>query len=231
MGVFSRLRDIINSNINAMLEKAEDPEKLIKVMIQEMEDTLVEIKATTAGAMANTRRVRRALDQARKQVDDWDARATLAVEKGRDDLAREAILQKRRLLAAAEALEREVAECEELEAQYKTDIQQLEEKLQTTRDKHRMLVQRHTHARQSKRAREKVRKADHHDAFVRFENLENRIERMEAEADLVTYAARKPVLEDEFTALESEDEVEAELASVKKRVAARRRPGQNVAGD
>ena len=225
MGVFSRLRDIINSNINSMLEKAEDPEKLIKVMIQEMEDTLVEIKATTAGAMANTRKVRRALEQTRRQADEWDARATLAVEKGRDDLAREALVQKRQLLAGADVLEREVGECEELEAQYKHDIAQLEEKLQAAREKHRILAQRHVHARQSRRVRERIRQADHNGAFVRFENFENRIERMEAEADLVNYAA-KPVLDDEFAALESEDEVEADLAAVKKRVAQRRNTGE-----
>jgi len=187
MGVFSRLRDIIGSNINSMLEKAEDPEKLIKLMIQEMEDTLVEIKATCAGAMANNKKVERELQHVRQQVKDWDDRVTLAVRKGRDDLAREALLQKRRLGEGVEALEREVAEGEELERKYKEDIQKLEEKLQTAREKHRILVQRHIHARQSRRARQSIRKADHQSAIVRFEKFENRIERMEAEADLVYY--------------------------------------------
>ena len=224
MGVFSRLRDIINSNINSMLEKAEDPEKLIKLIIQEMEDTLVEIKASCAGAMANTKKVKRALDETRQRENEWDGRAILAVQKGRDDLAREALVEKRHFRNWAEALEREVTESEDLEGKYKEDIEKLEEKLQSAREKHRLLVQRHIHARQSRRARETIRKADHHDAFVRFENFENRIERMEAEAELVNYG-RKPLLEDEFSALEGQEDIEAELAAVKARVASQ--GGQN----
>ena len=221
MGVFSRLRDIINSNINTMLEKAEDPEKLIKLMIQEMEDTLVEIKATCAGAMAQARKVSRALDQTRQRVREWEDRVTLAVQKERDDLAREALVQKRRLQDYAEALEREAAENEDLERKYKEDIEQLEAKLQGAREKHRILVQRHIHAGQSRRARQAIRKVDHHDAFVRFENFENRIERMEAEADLVNHG-RRPALEDEFSALEGGDDIERELAAVKQKVASQR---------
>jgi len=220
MGVFSRLRDIINSNINSMLEKAEDPEKLIKLMIQEMEDTLVEIKASCAGAMANTKKVARSLDQTRRREREWDERAALAVRKGRDDLAREALVHKRHLQNCIDALEHELAESDELEAKYKQDIEKLEDKLQSAREKHRILVQRHIHARQSRRARETVRKAEHHDAFVRFENFENRIERMEAAAQLVDYG-RKPLLEDEFAALAGDESIEEELAAVKKRIASR----------
>ena len=219
MGVFSRLRDIFNSNINAMLEKAEDPEKLIKLMIQEMEDALVEIKASCASAMAITKKIEREFDQERHRADEWEARVELAVTKGRDDLAREALLQKRIVLARVEALEHEVEESKDVVAKYKRDIEQLEEKLQAAREKHRILVHRHRHARQSRKARETIRKADHHDAFVRFENFENRIERMEAAADLVNYA-RKPPLDDEFASLEGDDELEQELADVKARVAA-----------
>ncbi len=220
MGVFSRLRDIINSNINTMLDKAEDPEKLIKLMIQEMEDTLVEIKASCAGAMAGTKRVERGLDRATQQVKEWDDRAALAIRKDRDDLAREALIQKRIFQGRAQALEQEVTESEELVTKYKEDIELLEQKLQSAREKHRILAHRHRHAQQSRRAREAVRKADHHDAFVRFENFENRIERMEADADLVNYV-RQPSLEDDFTALEGGDEIEEELAAMKERVASK----------
>ena len=219
MGVFSRLRDIINANLNAMLEKAEDPEKLIKLMIQEMEDTLVEIKASCAAAMATTKKIERELDQERQRATQWQSRVELAVAKGRDDLAREALLQKRIVVARSEALEREAEESNDVVGKYKRDIEQLEEKLQSAREKHRILVHRHRHARQSRKAREAGRKADHHDAFVRFGNFENRIERMEAAADLVNYGC-KPPLDDEFAALEGDDELEQELADVKAKVAA-----------
>ena len=217
MGVFSRMRDIISSNINSMLEKAEDPEKLIKLMIQEMEDTLVEIKASTAGAMAVTKKIDRELEQARRRCDEWEKRVALAVEKGRDDLAREALVQKRLYQQQAEALEREAAENEALVAKYKQDITLLEEKLQSAREKHRILAERHRRAAQSRRARETIRRTNTHEAFVRFENFENRIERMEAAADLVNYR-KKPSLEEEFSTLEGEDDVEAELAEIKARL-------------
>ena len=90
MGIFTRFRDIISSNINAMLDKAEDPEKLISLMIREMEDTLVEIKASCAGVMANKKKLQRQMSEAQARSENWEQKAALAVTKGRDDLAREA---------------------------------------------------------------------------------------------------------------------------------------------
>ena len=102
MGIFTRFRDIISSNINAMLDRAEDPEKLIRMMIREMEDTLVEIKVSCAGLMATAKRVRRQMEEHDARVRFWDEKAGLAVSKGRDDLAREALLEKRRYLERAQ---------------------------------------------------------------------------------------------------------------------------------
>ena len=134
MGIFTRFRDIISSNLNAMLEKAEDPEKLVKLMIQEMEDTLVEIKASCAGAMATKKKVGRALEEALARAKEWARKAQHAVEKARDDLAREALIEKRRYQERTESLEREIALCDELVEQYQADIIQLEEKLSTARE-------------------------------------------------------------------------------------------------
>jgi len=220
MGVFSRLRDIVNSNINSMLDKAEDPEKLIKLMIQEMEDTLVEIKASTAGAMAMTKKIERELAQARDRGITWEKRVNLAVERGRDDLAREALAHKRLYQQRTEALEQEIVENEGIVAKYKEDIVQLEEKIQGAREKHRILAQRHRCAEHSRRAHETIRRADHNDAFIRFENFENRIDRMEAAADLVNYP-RKPTLDEEFSSLEGEDDIEAELDEIKQQIASK----------
>ena len=213
MGIFSRFRDIVSSNLNAMLEKAEDPEKLIKLMIQEMEDTLVELKASCAGAMASRTRVTRARDLADENIGKWDKKARLAVEKGREDLAREALLEKRACQEEAEHREKEVTHFDELIAQYQKDIVQLEEKLESARNKHRILVQRHIHASHRKVAQGKIRKADSSDAFFRFEQFENRIDRMEADAELVNY--RGASLEDEFSKLETDEQIEQELASLK----------------
>jgi len=218
MGIFTRFRDIINSNLNAMLDKAEDPEKLIKLMIREMEDTLVELKASCAGVMAQVKKIERQLADAHDRAGYWGEKAELAVSKGRDDLAREALLEKRNCQDRADRLERERLNHQGLIDQYKEDIQQLEDKLSSAREKQRILVQRHIRARKSKRAQEDIRRAESTDAMFRFEQLENRIERMEAEADLVNFG-RKPSLEEEMENLVLDDEIEQELKDLKSSLA------------
>jgi phage shock protein A len=214
MGIFTRFRDIVGSNINSMLDRAEDPEKLIKLMIQEMEDTLIELKSACAGVMAESKKIERQLLTLDQRLDYWEGKANLAVNKGRDDLAREALLEKRRYSHRAESLTSELAEHESLLEQYKEDIRQLEEKLKNAREKERMLVQRHIHAARKKRAQEEMRRMDSADAVFKFEELEHRIEHMEAEADLVNFG-RKPALEDELERLALDEEIESELKAIK----------------
>ena len=215
MGVFTRFRDIVSSNINAMLDKAEDPEKMIRMMIQEMEDTLVEIKASCAGAIAARKKVERDLEACRGRVKLWSDRAELAVDKGRDDLAREALLEKKRYQEREESLEAELDGCSSMIEQYQDDIVQLEEKLATVREKQRLLVQRHIRAQNNQRTQKEIRRAETTDAFARFEKFENRIERMEAEGGLVNFG-RKRTVEDEFSRLEGNGDVEQELENLKK---------------
>ncbi len=215
MGVFTRVRDIISSNINAMLDKAEDPEKMVKLMIREMEDTLVEIKASCAQAMASRKKVERKLDEFEDHAKAWGDKAELAVSKGREDLAREALVEKRRITERCDALHEEAAQLEDIVVKYQGDIAQLEEKLSVARDKQRVLVQRHKHAQGQKRAQTNIRRVETSDAMRRFERFENRIERMEADAELVNYG-RKPTLDEQFAAIETDDEIELELAALKK---------------
>ena len=214
MGIFTRFRDIISSNINAILDKAEDPEKLIKLMIREMEDTLVEIKAACAGTMASSKKVQRQVDTLHDQIYYWEEKAELAVKKGRDDLAREALVEKRRHTRRIEGLENELTEHDLLIEQYQDDIRQLEDKLKSARDKQRLLVQRHIHANRKRQAQEEIRRVDSSDAMFKFDELENRIERMEAEADLVNFG-KKSVLEAEFDTLGVDEEIEKELLALK----------------
>ena len=214
MGIFTRFRDIISSNINAMLDRAEDPEKLIKLMIREMEDTLVELKAACAGVIADRKKTDRRLSEVQDRVQHWDGRARLAVRKGRDDLAREALVEKRRFTRMAEGLIGESAEQDELINQYHDDIQQLENKLHTAREKQRVLVHRHARAQHARRAREEIRRAGNHETIAKFDELERRIDRMEAEADLVSYGA-VPTLDQAFEELVTDDDIENELAALK----------------
>jgi len=214
MGIFTRFRDIVSSNINAMIDRAEDPEKLIKLMIREIEDTLVELKSSCAGVMASRKRVQQDLEKARIRMEHWAGRAELAVSRGRDDLAREALLERRRFTDVVDSLEDELKEHAALVSQYQEDIMQLEEKLQSPREKKRMLVQRHIHARNQRQAREEIRRVDNSDTLARFDEFEDRIQRMEAEADLVNFGSR-PSLDEKFESLAKDDEIERELAALK----------------
>ena len=126
MSIFSRFRDIVNSNINSMLDQAEDPEKLVRLMIQEMEDTLIDLKASCAGAIAARKKVGRSLDELVGRVSNWEKKAKLAIEKGREELAREALLEKRRANEGTSSLEKETHQLDEVIRNYQADITQLE---------------------------------------------------------------------------------------------------------
>jgi phage shock protein A len=227
MGIFTRFRDIVSSNINAMLDKAEDPEKLIRLMIREMEDTLVDLKAACAGVLANRKKVERTLEDLKSRISYWGRNAELAVTKGRDDLAREALLEKRKYVERMEGLDQELSELVRLVDQYHEDIGELEQRLQAAREKQRTLVQRHIHATRKRRAQEEIRRADGAEAVFRFEQLENRIDHMEADADLVNFKG-KAGLAGEFDNLAVDEEIERELQGLKASVEKKRAAGGPV---
>ena len=214
MGIFTRFRDIVSANINAMLDRAEDPEKLIRLMIREMEDTLIEIKASCAGVMADSKKVGRQLDEVRSRITYWEEKAPLAVKKGRDDLAREALKEKRRAVERAEILEQELIEHNVLIDAYQDDIKQLESKLRGAKEKQRILVQRHIHANRKRRAQEEIRRVDSTETMFKFDDLESRIERMEAEAGMVNHGTGSSPRED-LENLEMDEEIEKELEALK----------------
>lgn len=214
MGVFTRFKDIIGSNINSMLDRAEDPEKMIRMMIGEMEETLVELKANCAGLMAGQKRLLRERDRLAAEVDKWTVRAELAVDKGREDLAREALAEKLAWQRKADGLVEEEERFEALVEQARDDIASLETKLEAARERQRSLVQRHKRASHRLRAREDERRADASDVMMRFDRFEARVERMEAEAEMAG-PYRGGSLEDEFSRLEGGDGVEDELQRLK----------------
>ena len=227
MGIFTRFKDIVASNMSAMLDKAEDPEKLIKLMIREMEDTLIEIKSSCANAIANQKKVERLLDDILEKENFWAQKAELAVKKGKDALARQALQEKRRYTQKTEVVEMELTELNIIIEQYRDDISELENKLKSAREKQRLLVQRHIRASGKKRAREEIRRADSSEIMQKFEELENHIERMEAEADLVDYG-RPSTLEEEFDVLEADDDIEAELNKLKSSQSSKNNDTRNV---
>jgi phage shock protein A len=197
-----------------MLDRAEDPEKLIKLMIREMEDTLVELKASCANTIASQKKVGRIICDIKDKEDFWESKAQLAVDRGRDDLARQALKEKKGYSRRLETMETEVAELDAIVEQYRDDIQALEDKLKTAREKQRMLVQRHIRASRKKKVHEEIRRADSAEIIQKFDEMENHIEQMEAEADLINYG-KKGSLEEAFEDLVMDDEIEAELSELK----------------
>lgn len=216
MGIFTRFRDIVSSNINAMLDKAEDPEKMIKLMIREMEDTLVELKASCASVIAESKKMQRRLDEINARKSMWGDRVNLAVDKGRDDLAREALVEKKRFSEMADVMEGNLTQQTILVTQYRDDIAQLEDKLGKAREKQHILVQRAIHAQRAKQTQQDIRRMDNYETIAKFEDMESRIDRMEAEAELINPVSGNR-LEDAFHKLNVDEDIEKELSAIKAR--------------
>ena len=214
MGMFSRLGDIINSNINAMLDNAENPEKIARLMIQEMEDTLVEVRTAAARAMADKKEMEREIAHYSEIRADWESKAGLAIDKGREDLARGALIAKKK--AEQEITRREEAMdlAEEAFHKRQDDLSRLLAKLDEAKAKHRALMMRRDAAEQRIRVREQTYDTRVDDALSRYSMVERKVDELEAYAETIRGA--EPTLEQEFAELERHDAIEEELNALKK---------------
>ena len=217
MGIFSRFSDIINANLHSLLDKAEDPEKMVRLIIQEMEDTLVEVRSTAARTIADRKTVAREMERVRAEMNEWASKAELAVSRDREDLARAALVEKNRAEERVTALEREDQELGQQLDKLNEDIRQLQAKLEDARNRQKSLVQRRKVGEHRLSTRRQVHDRRLDDALARFEGYEQRLDRVEGEAEALDMG-REPGLHAEFEALESEDKVTAELAELKARV-------------
>ena len=214
MGLFSRLGDIINSNINAMLDGAENPEKIARLIIQEMEDTLVEVRTSAARAMADKKEMDREIEYFTRVRDDWEKKAGVAIDKGREDLARGALTAKQKAETEVERRKHAVNAAEEAFEKHQSDLSKLQAKLDEAKAKHRALMMRRETAEQRIRMRSQTYDGKVDDALARYAHIERKVDEMEAYAD--TIRGSEPDLEAEFAALERDESVERELEALKK---------------
>ena len=214
MGIFSRLGEIVNANISSMLDRAEDPMKMVKLMIHEMEDTLTEIKSSAAEVIADRIRIQRKHEEAVARVEDWQAKAGLALSKGREDLAREALEQKLLCKQDVDKYATQLVEVEALVGQYQEDIQQLEDKLAAARRRQQDLENKRRHAEQRRKTEQRIYQANSSGAFHKFEEYERKVDRMQAEAEVSRYS-NGAGLDRKFAELEQEGAVDAELEKLK----------------
>ena len=220
MGVFSRLSDIVNSNLNSMLDRAEDPEKIVRLIIQEMEDTLVEVRSRAARAIADKKEVERKKAEFETRAKEWEAKAELAIAKGRDDLAKGAIAAKRKAEEMAELFDKEFVAIDNSLDKANEDLEKLQAKLKEAKAKQRSLQIRHNTATDSVRINRQVYDGRIDEAVERYERYERKIDELEGEAE--SYAMGRPKsLSQEIAELEAEDEVNAEFEALKRRVGER----------
>ncbi|SFF33350.1 phage shock protein A (PspA) family protein [Fontimonas thermophila] len=223
MGIFSRLSDVINSNIHAMLDKAEDPEKMVRLIIQEMEDTLVEVRSMAVRTLARRKELERTIARLQAEIDDWERKAELAVSKNREDLARAALGVRQRLAEQRASIEKELDHVTEELAKLDEDTHKLKAKLADARQRQKSIILRQQSVASRLKVKTQISDRKMADAMLRMEQYEGKIDRMEAELEAYDLGTRS--ITDEFARLESDDKIEAELAKLKARLGRSDAPG------
>ncbi|WP_070156486.1 phage shock protein PspA [Sphingobium phenoxybenzoativorans] len=215
MGIFSRTRDIIAANVTDLLDKAEDPAKMIRMIILEMEETLVEVRASAARTIADQKEMRRHIMKLEALQESWTEKAQLALSKDREDLAKAALVEKQKATDMAEQLGHEIETLDEALRASEEDIGKLQAKLREARARQNALAARMESAQNRLRVREAYAGEKVNDAFARFDMLERRVDMAEGRADAMNLGATPKTLEEEIAELKSNDKVEAELAAMK----------------
>ena len=218
MGIFSRTRDIIAANFNDMLDKADDPQKMIRMIILEMEETLVEVRASAARTIADQKEMHRHTVKLDKLQADWSEKAQLAISKDREDLARAALVEKKKAVDMSEQLKQEIAVLDDALRAYEQDIQKLQNRLREARSRQTAIAARLESAENRVKLRSLMTNERVDDALSRFDQLERRVDYAEGRADALSIADKsdKPSLADEIAALEGADAIDDELEQMKK---------------
>ncbi|MFN6969964.1 MAG: phage shock protein PspA [Rheinheimera sp.] len=213
MGIFSRFSDIVNSNINALLDKAEDPEKMVRLIIQEMEDTLVEVRSTSAKTIAEKKELQRVVNRLEEEVVDWQAKAELALAKNRDDLARSALIEKQKSADQAASVAADIANLDAHVSKLQDEVAQLQEKLADAKARQKSMLMRQKTVASRLEVKKSLDSNRLNDAMYKFERYEQKIDSLEAQVE--SYDLGKKTLRDEFAELAAQDKIDSELAALK----------------
>ena len=213
MGIFSRFTDIINSNINSLLDKAEDPAKMVRLIIQEMEDTLVEVRSTSAKTLADKKELSRRVARFEKEAETWQEKAELALSKGREDLARAALIEKKKAAENAQAITDELAHIDEHIEKLQGEIVQLQEKLADAKARQKAIIMREKTASSRLKVKSTIDSDKVNEALSRFDRYERKIDDIEAQVEAHDLGSKS--LSDEIAELESDEKVDDELAALK----------------
>jgi phage shock protein A len=213
MGVFSRFTDIVNSNINNLLDKAEDPAKMVRLIIQEMEDTLVEVRSSSAKTLADKKELTRRVSRLEKDAQQWQDKAELALSKDREDLARGALMEKKKSSESAQALLDELVHTDEHLRKLQDEISQLQDKLNDAKARQKAIIIREKSANSRLKVKENLHSSRVNDALNRFDHYERKIDDIEAQVDAYDLGGKS--LADEIAELESDEKVDDELAQLK----------------
>ncbi|MCT2398851.1 phage shock protein PspA [Novosphingobium mangrovi (ex Huang et al. 2023)] len=226
MGIFSRTRDIIAANFNDMLDKAEDPAKMIRLIILEMEETLVEVRTSSARTIADQKELRRHVAKLDKLQSDWADKAQLALSKDREDLARAALLEKKKAADMAEQLHAEITVLDDSLRAYEQDIEKLQNRLREARSRQSAIAARLQSAENRVKLRTLLSNERVDEALARFDQLERRVDYAEGRAEAMSIGDnRQPTLAEEIAALADGDSIEAELAEMKRTMGTNEQPG------
>lgn len=216
MGIFSRTRDIVAANMAELLDKADDPAKMVRIIIMEMEETLVEVRASAARTIADQKEMRRHIGKLTELEASWTEKAELALSKDREDLAKAALVERGKAAEMAAQLREEAAVLDEALRGSEEDIAKLQSKLREARAKQNAIATRLESANNKARLREMWNGPKTHDAFSRFELLERRADEAEGRAEAMGLTPKS--LEDEFNELRSSDKIDAELEALRARM-------------
>jgi phage shock protein A len=213
MGIFSRFTDIINSNINNLLDKAEDPAKMVRLIIQEMEDTLVEVRSSSAKTLADKKELARQASRFEADASQWQEKAELALSKDREDLARAALMEKKKCVESASALREELSRVDSHIAKLQSEISQLQDKLADAKSRQKAIIMREKTANSRLKVKQNIDSDKVNDALSRFDRYERKIDGIEAQVE--SYDMGSKSLADEISELASDEKVDDELAQLK----------------